>query len=257
MGQNSGKKESRRMASRRETELYEPVKRMLEEQGYRVKGEVNGCDLVAWRDGEAEPVIVELKTGFNLALVYQLMDRAAMTPLVYGAVEYGPGRRPGGGTWNDAIRLCRKLGVGLIGVRFYKRKKPEAYVLCRPGETARETRARRKAERLKREFAGRSGDFNTGGQTGKQLVTAYRERALRAAALLGKDGPLSPGALKTRLHDARIGHLLRDNVYGWFVRVERGVYGLSDAGRRALDAYADLLPRLVGPGGTGPDGPDA
>jgi len=240
------------MAVRRETDLYEPVKRMLEEQGYAVRGEVNGCDLVAWREDEAEPVIVELKTSFNLPLVYQLMDRAAMTPRVYGAVEYGPGRRPGGGTWNDAVRLCRKLGFGLIGVRFYKRKNPEAYVLCRPGEAVRETRARRKAERLRREFAGRSGDFNTGGQTAKPLVTAYRERALRAAALLDRDGPLPPRVLKTRLHDARIGDLLRDNVYGWFVRVGRGVYGLSPAGRQALADYAAILAQLSGPDGPAP-----
>jgi hypothetical protein len=232
------------MAARRETELYEPVKRMLEQQGYAVKGEVNGCDLVAWRKDEAEPVIVELKTAFNLQLLYQLIDRSAMSPHVYAAVEYDPAKHPGGGTWNDAARLCRKLGFGLIGVRFYKRKPPEAYVLCRPGETVRETKARRKAERLKREFDARSGDFNTGGTTGKPLVTAYRERALRAAAILEREGPLPPRELKNRLHDARIGPLLRDNVYGWFSRVEHGVYGLSDTGREALAAWAGLLPKL-------------
>lgn len=236
------------MAARRETDLYEPVKRMLEEQGYAVKGEVNGCDLVAVREGEAEPVIVELKQRFTLQLVYQLIRRQAMTPHVYAAVEYAPTRRPGGGTWNDAARLCRKLGAGLIGVRFFKRKPPEAYVLCRPGEVVRVTRARRKAERLMREFAGRSGDFNTGGQTGRPLLTAYRERALRAAAVLEREGPLPPRVLKTRLHDARIGPLLRDNVYGWFERVEHGVYGLSDAGREALEACAGLLPQLFRPG---------
>ena len=40
--------------------LYPPVKAFLETQGYVVKGEVNGCDLVAIR-GEEPPVIVELK----------------------------------------------------------------------------------------------------------------------------------------------------------------------------------------------------
>lgn len=232
------------MAVRKETELYEPVKRMLEEQGYAVKGEVNGCDLVAMRSDGPEPVIVELKKSFNLQLVYQLIRRLAMSPLVYAAVEYGPSKRPGGGTWNDAIRLCRKLGIGLIGVRFYKRKPPEAYVLCKPGETAIERKARRKAERLVREFDNRSGDFNTGGSTGKPIVTAYRERALRAAAVLEREGPLPPRELRARLHDARIGNLLRDNVYGWFHRVEHGVYGLTDTGRKALAAYADLLPKL-------------
>ena len=43
----------------RERSLYPPVKSFLEAQGYEVKGEVNGCDLVAIR-GEEAPVIVEL-----------------------------------------------------------------------------------------------------------------------------------------------------------------------------------------------------
>ena len=43
----------------REDALYPPVKAFLEAQGYAVKGEVNGCDVVAIRDREP-PVIVEL-----------------------------------------------------------------------------------------------------------------------------------------------------------------------------------------------------
>jgi hypothetical protein len=35
-----------------ETALYPAVKRFLEELGFRVKGEVNGCDIVAVRNGE-------------------------------------------------------------------------------------------------------------------------------------------------------------------------------------------------------------
>src|SRR5690606_5441985 len=112
---------------------------------------------------------------------------------------------------------------------------------------------RKKAARLKREFAARSGDFNTGGSTGMPLVTAYRERALRAARLLASEGPLTPRALKAELYDARIGNLLRDNVYGWFMRVGHGVYGLTDEGRRALETYAELLPKLKGPSRPEPD----
>ncbi len=54
----------------REYALYPPVKAFLEAQGYEVKGEVNGCDLVAVR-AEEPPVIVELKTAFSLPLVFQ------------------------------------------------------------------------------------------------------------------------------------------------------------------------------------------
>ena len=49
----------------RETDLYPPVKAFLEAQGYTVKGEVEGCDVVALR-GDEPPVVVELKTAFSL-----------------------------------------------------------------------------------------------------------------------------------------------------------------------------------------------
>src|SRR5207253_2240985 len=51
-----------------EAALYLPVKRFFEKSGFDVKGEVNGCDLVAYR-GDEPPVIVELKLRFTLALV--------------------------------------------------------------------------------------------------------------------------------------------------------------------------------------------
>ena len=54
-------------------------------QGYEVKGEVRGCDLVA-RRGDEPPVIVELKLRFNLALVLQGIDRLALSERVYLAV---------------------------------------------------------------------------------------------------------------------------------------------------------------------------
>ena len=36
-----------------ETSLYPAVKRFLEAAGFEVKGEVNGCDILALRHGEA------------------------------------------------------------------------------------------------------------------------------------------------------------------------------------------------------------
>jgi len=39
------------------------------------------------------------------------------------------------------------------------------------------------------EFTRRSGDFNVGGSTGRPLVTAYREEALRVANYLHQNGP--------------------------------------------------------------------
>ena len=75
----------------RETTLYRPVKAFLEAQGYAVKGEVTGCDLVAIR-GDEPPVIVELKTSFSLSLVFQGIVRQDLSDTVYLAVPPFSGR---------------------------------------------------------------------------------------------------------------------------------------------------------------------
>ena len=70
-----------------ETSLYPAVKRFLEAAGYRVKGEVNGCDVVAVRAGDAQRlVIVEMKLGFNLDLLLQATDRMRAADEVWLAV---------------------------------------------------------------------------------------------------------------------------------------------------------------------------
>ncbi len=35
--------------------------------------------------------------------------------------------------------------------------------------------------------------------------------------------------------------MLQRDAYGWFLRVERGVYTLTPAGRRAWKTYADVV----------------
>ena len=92
-----------------EVALYGPVKALLESQGYSVKGEVVGCDVVAVR-GDEPPVVVELKRQFGLGLVLQGIDRLALTDAVYLAVGAWPPRPAA------VRRLCRRLGLGLIVV---------------------------------------------------------------------------------------------------------------------------------------------
>src|SRR5215813_9584366 len=72
-----------------ESDLYAPVKALLEGQGYSVKGEVRGCDVVAVR-GSEPPVIVELKRAFGIGLVLQGVDRLTISAHVYLAVGRWP-----------------------------------------------------------------------------------------------------------------------------------------------------------------------
>jgi hypothetical protein len=224
------------MAIRSETELYEPVKRYWEAQGYEVRGEVNHCDLVALRGDEA-PVIVELKRTFNIPLLVQGIDRLSQTDRVYVAVEMPEsGRAPHGAKWSDLTRLCRRLGLGLMTVRFYKRRKPAVHVLCDPAPYT-PYKSRIKASRLIQEFRERSGDYNVGGSAQRKLVTAYREKAIECAYMLKTYGSLSPKRLRELTENPKVAALLQRNVYRWFERCSRGVYRLTPLGEQELEQY--------------------
>jgi len=225
----------------REEDLYNPVKAFLESQGYAVKAEVRGCDLVA-RRGEEPPVIVELKKAFNLALLLQGVDRLAMSEQVYLAFA-APAKAA---SWRrdrkSVLKLCRRVGLGLLMVH------PEKN-LVEPllDPLPYQPRPNRKRQTLLlREFSQRVGDPNTGGQTRRPIVTAYRQNALRCLALLEAQGPTKVAAIVEATAVKTAAGILQRDVYGWFLRVERGIYDLSPKGRDALALYADVVAELNG-----------
>ena len=224
----------------RETDLYPPVKAFLEAQGYVVKSEIEGCDVVAIR-GEEPPVIVELKAVFSLALVFQGIARQGVTDDVYLAVPPFPRRS---GRRNDALALCRRLGLGLLTVRL----EPTAFVEALLDPAAYRPRPRReRLGRLLREFQRRVGDPNQGGASRRGIMTAYRQDALRCAAYLGANGPTKAAIVARAVGVARAGVMMRVDHYGWFERapgMPPGVYGLSPKGRAALDEYAGVVAGL-------------
>ena len=216
-----------------ETDLYLPVKRFLEAQGYTVKAEVRECDIVAVR-GEEAPVIVELKTGFSLQLLLQGVDRQAMSDAVY--LAFGPPRRRQQG---DILKLCRRLGLGVLvvtGEFVEPLADPEPY---QPRRNARRTTM------LLKEFARRVGDPNVGGSTRRPRMTAYRQDALRLVAHLSAHGATKVAVLRAGTGTARAAAILQDDVYGWFARQSRGVYVLSPKGEEAMETYRAAIAALA------------
>jgi len=104
--------------------------------------------------------------------------------------------------------------------------------------------AKLRALRLAEEFSRRIGDANTGGTVGTPLVTAYRQDALRCARVLAQSGPMRLGALRAAAGVPRAARILQRNVYGWFDRIERGTYRLTDQGGAALRRFANAIPML-------------
>ncbi|MFC2969412.1 DUF2161 domain-containing phosphodiesterase [Acidimangrovimonas pyrenivorans] len=223
----------------READLYAPVKAFLESQGYAVKAEIGACDLMAIR-GEEPPLIVELKLSFSLELVMQGVARQALFDHVYLAVPVSSQR---GWTrrYKDVLRLCRRLGLGLLVVRPDAEAAVEAHL--DPGPYRPRKRADR-AGRLLREFQRRVGDPNTGGATRVKQVTAYRQDALRCARHLQQTGPQRAAQVARATGVTRAAPLMRADHYGWFERVAHGTYALTPAGAAGLDQFAAALVEL-------------
>ena len=217
-----------------ETSLYAPVKRFLEGLGFEVKGEVCGCDLVALDRGTpAALVIGELKLSFTLELVLQAVDRSAACDEVWLAVRASLRSR---GRESDprVKKLCRLLGLGLLAVS--NSGKVEVLVEPVPWRPKRDAKRRSK---IVDEHRRRKGDPAPGGSTRLPIMTAYRQQALACAAALTQ-APARPRDLKPKMPDAP--KILLNNVYGWFVRVDRGIYTLSEAGKTALVQWKAHLP---------------
>lgn len=220
-----------------ETALYLPVKRFLEARGFTVKGEIGGCDLVAL-SGDDPPIVVigELKLSFNLELILQAVDRAGACDEVWLAAKFSA---RGKGRESDARyrNLCRRLGFGMLAVT----SSGTVEVIVAPTAVPRRDPKRR--SRLITEHRKRLGDPVLGGSTRAPIMTAYRQQALACASALSR-GPRKVRELKVAIPDAP--KILLHNVYGWFGRVERGVYELTDSGRAALKRWPQQPIELAG-----------
>ena len=208
-----------------ETSLYPTVKAFLEAQGFTVKGEIRGCDIVAVRDGDPPVLVIcELKMGLSLELLLQGIDRMRTADDVWLAVA---ATRKGRDRDTRAHRLCRMLGFGLLAV---SPSRSRVDILVHP-EPYRPRPNRPERHRLLKEHASRRGDPTEGGSTRQPIMTAYRQQALDCAAAL-REGPKRPRDLKPVAPEA--GRILLRNVYGWFERVEPGLYRLAEPGEAAL-----------------------
>lgn len=235
-----GKTASHGEAKIRETDLFNPVRELLINNGYSVKSEVKNCDITAVK-GE-ELLVVELKSGFNATLLIQAAKRQRVADKVYIAV---PKPKTGIFTrkWKDICYLVRRLELGLIVVSFLK-SGPRAEVVLNPepfnSEQSRRLN-RKKRYSIISEINGRHLDLNTGGSTRRKLVTAYKENAIQIGCFLKKFGPLTTRQLKEMGTGAKTGSILQKNFYGWFDRVSRGLYQISSEGDRSLNDYPELV----------------
>jgi len=210
----------------KESDLYLPLKKYLEAQGYEVKGEVIDCDVVAVREGQ-EPVILEFKLTINLSVIIQAVDRLALSSIVYLGIpkQYKMNRT----RKRKVIKLLKMLGLGLIVIDPTIKTGSVDVVVDPKAYKPRQSKPR--LQRLLAEFDNRVGDPNLGGaSTMKGRMTAYRQRAIAIGVYLNENGAVKASVISKELQDPKARNILYNNHYGWFVNVSRGVYQLSEPG---------------------------
>ena len=186
--------------------------------------------------GNEPAIIIELKLGFSLTLFHQATERLRMSDHVYVAVV-----RPEGKFGYKRLKLnqnlCRRLGLGLLTLRV---RDQFVELHCMP-EQYNPRKSAKKSKQIMKLFERLDGDPNSGGATRHGLVTGYRQDALKCATFLAISGA-SKGAVvakETGVESAT--SLMRNNVYGWFDKVEQGVYALNSTGKKGLTDWADVI----------------
>ncbi len=189
---------------------------------------------------KGEPIIVEMKTGFTLSLFHQAIKRQIMTDQVYIAVPRKTGK-PALVAIRRNKMLCRRLRIGLLTVRM---KTGQVDMHCEPKPFIPKKQKAKKTKLLK-EFASRHGDPNAGGMTSVGMMTSYRQGALRCAKVLHDEGACKGSYVAKMAGFEKATSLMAANHYGWFERVDKGIYGLTREGAQALEDNADLVASMM------------
>lgn len=237
----------------KETDLYIPVKELLEADGYNIKAEVFDADIAAIKGDEL--MIVELKTSLNMKLILQAVKRQRMTDNVYVAVPRPVYKKRFSKDIKEREYLLRRLSLGLIYVSF-EAQHPYAVVKFPPAPFNMKIsrgKTTKKTERLIKEHKGRSADYNSGGSVRTKLVTAYRENSLKIAFFLKEKDSMKTKELRDAGCPEKTADILYKNYYGWFEKVGRAEYRLSKSGEKAIVKYNKIIENIINDSGNEKD----
>lgn len=214
-----------------EKDLFAPLKKYFESLDYVVEGEVKDCDVVV-KDTESY-MAIELKTDFNLKVILQAVERQKLFECVYIALPVQK-LKLRSKSYLQKVHLLKRLGIGLLLVHTVT---GEVSCVLQPElllQTKAMANSKRKRQRVIDEFERRILKNNVGGVTRTKITTAFRENCyLVLLALEKQDLPCKEIAISGMDAKQIYGIVYRD-VYGWFEKKEKGIYGLSQLGKEVL-----------------------
>lgn len=226
----------------KESELFEPVKAFFTDDGYSGDGEVGGIDIYLEKDGLS--TAVELKKTLDFRSVQQAALDQKICDFVYIAIVKPKNLYSAAG--KDKIYLLKRLGIGLLCV---SPRTKTVEVVTDPVVSEISNFQKNHGSRtasIKAEFKKRKIRANTGGVNRTGLMTSYREDTL--LVLLALDtlgGQARTKQIREMTNIPKSTKILYDNYYGWFENVSKGEYEITDAGRKALEQYADTVKKLA------------
>ena len=213
----------------KEIELYEPIKSYLLKNGYKVQAEVKNCDIACLYENKL--IVIEMKKSFNLKLLYQAMDRKSFADKVFVAINRPKNFRKK--ETKHMLKILKSMDIGLITVALDSPLKAVEIVLDPEDKTIK--RKTRKRTMILNELQRRNLNTNIGGSTKKDnILTAYREQVIFLACALNKIEKGSPSSIKKQFNIQNASYILQNNHYGYFERIERGIYTLSKKGKDML-----------------------
>lgn len=213
-----------------ETELYLPVQKYFLDMGFKVDAEVRNCDVVATK--EDVTVICELKRGFTVELLYQLVQRKKLTPYVYAVIPRPKNMRSR--AFLKKLDILRALDCGLMIV--LNSTKRVDIVLKPKGIDSEANKNNRRG--IEKEVSVRKMSLNLGGQSNRKIVTAHKESLIAALCYIEKYGDI-----KTKVCKDNIRNVLQRDYHKCFVKLDRGLYTMNDKGKKILEDkdYKDIV----------------
>ncbi len=221
-----------------ERDLFLPIKEYFEGYGYTCDGEVNDIDLYMEKDEDC--VAVELKQTLDFKSVQQAALRQKLVDTVYIGTFRPKDMRSS--AFRDKLYLLKRLGIGLIVVS-PRTKRVEIVSEPIVSELSSfQARNLGKKRALKTEFKKRKTKNNVGGVNGTKLITSYRENALLvldAAVECGDEATTKQVRELSGVENAT--SILYYNHYGWFEKMGKGVYKVTQTGYDALLEFEDTI----------------
>ena len=223
----------------KETDLYYPVKELLESLGYSVISEVKSIDVVGSK--ESDFIFFELKTSLTMKLLLQGIERQKLGDNVYLAIPKPISKKRFARDVKQKETLVKKLNLGLIYINISAKKQYAEIVF--PPTIMKMNKNTRMLNSIKKEISNRSDDNNVGG-TNKEIITAYKEYSLKLAKILSKQDKMNTREIRTLSQIPNSTTIMYNNFYGWFNRVDRGYYSLNQSGKNALKKYKTVVKKL-------------